>query len=278
MAAGPRISRPFLCGSPSRREGSERQLGASAILTAATSRRRVGAGRGWGVAERHPSGLSPPERPHWSSGRSAGLRPPQPSSPRVHQPRRGVRTAGPCSHRRSRPLLAAGLALPPPGKPAADPRAVRSRHLAPGLAAYLGSSPRRAPGRPRPRGDIRAPGSDSGPHLQAPAAAGLAPRPATRGGSAERRRCPGSRPPLRSVRPSPGPREWTLVPRRAQASCSGLEKRECRGMKGDYGAVPPARRLSARAARAGVTRGPSSTLGREAPAGHQGFRTATPFL
>lgn len=72
--------------------------------------------------------------------------------------------------------------------------------LAPGLAAYLSSSPRRAHGRPRPRGDIRSPGSDSGPHLQAPAAAGEAPRPATGGGSAERRRCSGGRPPLGSVR------------------------------------------------------------------------------
>lgn len=64
----------------------------------------------------------------------------------------------------------------------------------------LSSSPRRAHGRPRPRGDIRSPGSDSGPHLQAPAAAGEAPRPATGGGSAERRRCSGGRPPLGSVR------------------------------------------------------------------------------
>lgn len=51
-------------------------------------------------------------------------------------------------------------------------------------------------------------------------------------------------------RSSPGPREWTLAPRRAQASCSGPEKLEDRDRKGDHGACPPARFLRARTARA----------------------------
>lgn len=98
-----------------------------------------------------------------------------PATPPVPAPpRRGARPAFSRETRRG----TARRAIPPTGP----------CRLALCLAAYLSSSLRRTHGRPRPRGDIRSPGSDSGPHLQALAAAGEAPRPATGGGSAERRR------------------------------------------------------------------------------------------
>lgn len=160
-----------------------------------------------------PPGRSPPP-PARSSGRSASLRRPQPAAKsagaqgpgwtRADPPPRGARTSGlsrapaaprPRSHG---PLLSRGspCLLPGNGRAISPP----GPRLALSLAAYLSSSPRRTPGRLRPCGDIRAPGSGSGPHLQARAATGEAPRPATGGGSAEPQSCPGSLLPLLSVR------------------------------------------------------------------------------
>lgn len=91
----------------------------------------------------------------------------------------------------SHPHLAAGLALPLWGTaiPPPGPRPHRVPEL----------QPRRAPGL-RPRGDIRAPGSGSRPHLRAPAAAGEAPNPTLGGGSAERPAARAADRPFLSVR------------------------------------------------------------------------------
>lgn len=223
MAAGRRISRFFLLGSPSGREGPEREPGDGEISggrdsdSPAASRPKGGTGRRVLRGEKPLWLLAPRALPPRSSGRSASLRRPQPAAKsagaqgpgwtRADPPPRGARTSGlsrapaaprPRSHRRPGPLLPRGSPCLLPGNgPAISPPGPR---LALGLAAYLSSSPRRTPGRLRPCGDIRAPGSGSGPHLQARAATGEAPRPATGGGSAEPRSCPGSLLPLLSVR------------------------------------------------------------------------------
>lgn len=215
MASGQLISQPFLLNSPSGRDDSERKLGGSVIRVGrdldspAAPRPRAGSRGSWSETlygfwplERfspppaapaawrvcpgpRPSAESPgAQGPHLESRRPVSARNPHLGIQRRTGCPAAPQTPGP------RPLLAVGPALPPPGCAMGPP----------GLAAYLSSSQRGAPGRPRPRGDIRAPGSGSGPHLQAPAAAGEAPRPATGGGSAEQQCCPGSRPPLRSVR------------------------------------------------------------------------------
>lgn len=223
MAAGRRISRFFLLGSPSGREGPEREPGDGEISggrdsdSPAASRPKGGTGRRVLRGEKPLWLLAPRALPPRSSGRSASLRRPQPAAKsagaqgpgwtRADPPPRGARTSGlsrapaaprPRSHRRPGPLLPRGSPslLPGNGRAISPP----GPRLALGLAAYLSSSPRRTPGRLRPCGDIRAPGSGSGPHLQARAATGEAPRPATGGGSAEPRSCPGSLLPLLSVR------------------------------------------------------------------------------
>lgn len=146
------------------------------------------------------------------------------------------------------------------------------RRPAPDLAVYLSSSPRRAPGRPRPRGDIRALGSGSRPHLQAPVAAWEAPRPATGGGSAEPALPAPSQCPLAGLAPSP--EGVHLFPRRAPASCFGPEKWDRKGRKADLRAREPAPSVAVPgASSAPVMRrpgpgGPDNPVGGEAPEGH----------
>lgn len=131
----------------------------------------------------------------------------------------------------SHPLPAAGS----PGRPPPAP--------GPGLAVYLSSSPRRAPGRWRPRGDIRAPGSGSRPHLPAPRRRGGGATSGSRGRAhrAGRRGCPGSRPPLRDVRLAAQTRDRgrdaRSPARHRPLTLAGEAGKEG---KGDRGARPPA--------------------------------------
>ena len=216
MAPGRRISRPFLLVGFTVGEGGLRtRAGDSAIMDRRGQDSPVAA-RSKGESRRlqgeTPLRARVPRARSPAAPAVAGSAPPTPlrrgqacraltradQTPRGAQPLQTQRRAG-CSAapQPPHPLLAAGPALPLPGRAIPPPTPGRP---APGLTEYLSSNPRRAPGRPRPRGDIRVPASGSRPHLQAPAAAGEAPRPAPGGGSAGRRRCPGSRPPLRSVR------------------------------------------------------------------------------
>lgn len=90
MAAGPRISRLFLLGSPSGREDSERKLGEGKGQRdferegpdpPAASRPKGESGMGVGGSWSETScEFSPPEHSLGNSGPSAGLCPPQPSA------------------------------------------------------------------------------------------------------------------------------------------------------------------------------------------------------
>lgn len=175
-----------------------------------------------------------------------------------------------------------GRAIPPPAPPPAPP---------PGPAAYLNSSPRRASGRRRPRGDISpgAPAPDPTSGLRPPRGrCHVRPRGAgARSGGAAPGIARASPPPTPTPwwplsRLSPGPRRWTLVlPPDAGlplgAGEAGEEEEEGRPRRS------PARlqrRLtgrvfSCRAARARGPWGPDSALGGEALARPQGLQTAT---
>lgn len=229
-------------------------------------------------APQTPPQLRPPtaRRPAHPSAKSTGAL--GPDSTRADRTRRGagrleperrMAASRPGSHPQPTPPSPRGSPGLPPGI-ATQPSA--PRRPAPDLAVYLSSSPRRAPGRPRPRGDIRALGSGSRPHLQAPVAAWEAPRPATGGGSAEPALPAPSQCPLAGLAPSP--EGVHLFPRRAQASCFGPEKRDRKGRKADLRAREPAPSVTVPgASSAPVMRrpgpgGPDNPVGGEAPEGH----------
>ena len=217
MAPGRRISRSFLWGSPSGKEGSKLAQGTTRSWTrergtveagragfpsgSATEGPEPGVGEWLGGALRPPLRfLQPPACSPSSSRRygsapttplpAAGTGSQEPDPTRADQKWCGAQHLQTQRRSHSHPHRAAGLALPPRGT-AIPPPGPRPRPV-PEL------QPRQAPGL-RPRGDIRALGSGSRPHLRAPATAGEAPNPTPGGGSAERPRCPGSRPPLPSV-------------------------------------------------------------------------------
>lgn len=189
-------------------------------------------------------------------------------APRADPTRRGPNTSRPSAvpsapwrPGHSHPLPAAGS----PGRPPPAP--------GPGLAVYLSSSPRRAPGRWRPRGDIRAPGSGSRPHLPAPRRRGGGATSGSRGRAhrAGRRGCPGSRPPLRDVRLAAQTRDRgrdaRSPARHRPLTLAGEAGKEG---KGDRGTRPPA---SSAAWRGAVS--PRVVRGPEPPRPRRGRGRAT---
>lgn len=289
MAAGPRISRLFLWGSPSGREGSERKPGDSEILggrdpdSPAASRPKGGTGRRvlWGEDPLWPLAARalPPQL--WPLGDSASsparceerwragprLDPRRPASAPSPHLRPQPRTR---SHPRPGPPPYPRLALSPPGKrprdrtawppPGSRPRRIpelqpETRSWAPAAGRAVTSEPRAPAPDPTSRLRLR-----RGRRHVRPPGAGARSRGAAPGAS-----CPFL---VSAPRPSPRPTGWTLVARRAQASCSWREKRERRRGKGEHGARPPAFSVALRgASSAPLVRGPGSapSVGRPGP-------------